>query len=353
MPECRPESHASRQVTEGPRRGRRQEVFFSSLRWARSRPLFLLVISLGLLLCCPLDLSFWLYAHQEEEQAPIIRSRVDVVQVLCTVRDRQGRYVADLTRKDFEVYENGVKQSIDFFHYETGEDAQALTIVLLVDTSGSVKDKLRFEQEAATEFLKESLRENKDLAAVVQFDSEINLVQDFTHDYWRLEDAILDIRAGGATKLYDAIWLAVRELLQSEVGRKVLVILSDGADTQSQVDEKEAVRAAQEEDVIIYGIGVRSRTFRSNFGKLKKFAKATGGLFFNSKVNRQELRRAFSRINKEIKNQYSIGYVSKDRRRDGAFRKIELRVKRSGLKMNHRKGYYASEGSAEPSGSAL
>lgn len=280
-------------------------------------------------------------AAAQQKTIPVIRATVEVVNIICTVRDRNGAYVSDLKRDEFETYENGIRQDIQFFNYEFGENAQSLTIVLLIDTSGSVKDKLQFEQTAAIEFLRGTLRENKDMAAAIQFDSEINLVQDFTHDFSRLERAILEIRAGGSTKLYDAIWLAVRELLRNETGRKVLVVLSDGADTQSQVKEEEAIRAAQEEDTIIYGIGVRGGMYAADFGKLRKFAQATGGLFFNSKVDIRELREAFKKINQEIKNQYSIGYVSKDQRRDGAFRPIEVRVKRSGLKVTHRKGYYA------------
>ncbi len=287
------------------------------------------------------------YAQQKQHPMPNIRATVDVVNILCTVRNRSGKYLSDLKRKDFDVYEDGVPQQIEFFGYETGDQARPLTVVLLIDTSGSVKDKLRFEQEAATEFLRETLRKQKDLAAVVQFDSDINLVQDFTHDLSRLNDAILEIQAGGATKLYDAIWLSVEELLHSEIGRKVLVILSDGADTHSRVKEEEAIRVAQEEDVIIYGIGVRGRS--SRFGKLKKFARATGGVFFNSKADLKELRAAFTRINQEIKNQYSIGYVSTNQKRDGTFRKIELRVRQRGLKVTHRKGYHAPVGTSEKS----
>ena len=296
------------------------------------------ILPWALLLCC---VSTFVCLSFAQHPAPVIRATVDVVNVLCTVRDRSGQYVSTLKREDFKVYEDGVQQQIDFFVYETGEQAQPLTVVLLMDTSGSVKQKLQFEQEAATEFLRETLRKQKDLAAVVQFDSEINLVQDFTSDLSRLNEAIMEIRAGGATKLYDAIWLAVGQLLRDEIGRKVLVILSDGADTQSQVSEKEAIRVAQDEDVIIYGIGVRTARFGAKFGKLKKFAKATGGMFFNSKARLKELRTAFARINQEIKNQYSIGYVSSNQKRDGKLRKIELRLKGRGLKVTHRKGYYS------------
>ncbi len=281
-------------------------------------------------------------ARGQDSDQPIIRAEVEVVNILATVRDRRGNYVSDLKREDFDIYEDGVLQRLEYFSYESGDDAQPLTIVLLIDTSGSVKDKLRFEQMAATEFLSKTLRENKDMAAVIQFDSEINLIQDFTYDFDVLNKAILDIRAGGATKLYDAIFLAVEELLAREVGRKVLVILSDGADTQSIVREQESIRAAQREDALIYGIGVRSRA-GADFDKLRKFATATGGLFFKSKADLGRLREVFDQINQEIKNQFSLGYVSSNPRRNGEFRQIEVRVKRRGLKVTHRKGYYASE----------
>ncbi len=278
-----------------------------------------------------------------QDDVPVIRADVEVVNILATVRDRKGRYVADLSRQDFDVYEDGVKQNIEYFNYESGEQAQPLTIVMLIDTSGSVKDKLRFEQQAASEFLQATLRENVDLAAVIQFDSEVNLVQDFTYDFKTLENAILDIRAGGATMLYDAVFLAVEDLLSGEVGRKVIVILSDGADTQSVITSDQAIRVAQNEDVLIYGIGVRSPGFDSNFDKIREFANSTGGLFFKSKASLQRLREVFAQINQEIKNQYSLGYIPTNPTRDGSFRRISVKVKRSGLKVTHRKGYYAGE----------
>jgi Ca-activated chloride channel family protein len=282
----------------------------------------------------------------QDEDIPVIRAEVEVVNILATVRNKKGQYVDNLTKNDFVVYEDGVKQNVEFFNFEAGADAQPLTIVLLIDTSGSVKDKLRFEQRAASEFLNETLRKDKDMAAVVQFDSEINLIQDFTYDFDVLAESILDMRAGGATKLYDAIFLAVEDLLVNEVGRKVLVVLSDGADTQSLVSDREAIKAAQSHDVVIFGIGVRSRDFGADFGKLNKFAESTGGVFFKSKADLGRLREAFARINQEIKNQYSIGYVSSNLKKENTFRKIAVKVKKSGLKVIHRKGYYASEPSS-------
>ncbi len=282
---------------------------------------------------------FPLFAQQTKP--PIIRAQVDVVNVLCTVRDRSGRYVDDLTKDDFRVIEDGVEQKIQFFHHEEGEDAQPLTIVLLIDTSGSVKMKLGFEQQAALEFLRQTLRKNKDMAAVVQFDSEISLVQDFTYDYSALKRAIDNIRAGGATKLYDAIWLGANDLLKNEVGRRVEIVLSDGADLASQTPEEDAIHAAQDQDVVIYAIGVEGEGFSADFGTLKRFARDTGGVFFNSKADLDKLREVFAKINQEIKNQYSLVYQSTNKRRDGAFRNLKVEVRRRGLKVTHRKGYYA------------
>jgi len=276
----------------------------------------------------------------QEQERPVFRTEVEVVNIICTVR-KNNRYLTDLTKEDFEVYEDDVKQEIEYFAFESGDEAQPLNIVLLVDTSGSVKDKLTFEQLAADAFLEETLRPKKDLAAVVQFDSEINLVQDFTYDLRTLSSSIESINAGGATKLYDAIFVSVDDLLRHEVGRKLLVILSDGADTQSLMKSDDAIRISQEHDVMIFGIGVQGGRSRSDFGTLKKFAERTGGLFFNSKVSLEELRRAFSAINQAIKNQYSLGYISNNK--DGEeFREIDVKVKGRGLKVSHRRGYYAS-----------
>jgi len=277
---------------------------------------------------------------QGDESAPGFRTSVDVVNVAVTAQ-RGSQFVTDLTRDDFEVYEDGVRQEIQYFALEQGDDAQPLSMVLLIDTSGSVKEKLLLEQQAAEIFLEETLRPQKDLAAVIQFDSDINLVQDFTNTIPLLVNSIGSIRAGGATKLYDAIWLSATDMLSQQIGRRLIVVLSDGDDTQSALTDDEAIQAAQRADVVIFGIGVK--TGPSNFGKLKEFARETGGAFFDSKARLDELRSAFARINRSIKSQYSIGYVSNNPARDGQFREIEVKAKKSGLKLNYRKGYYAPD----------
>ena len=280
-----------------------------------------------------------------QDQPAMFSSRVDVVNVIVTAR-KGSFYIDNLTKEDFEIYDEGERQEIEFFSRESGEDAQPLNIVLLIDTSGSVRDKLRFEQEAAEVFFQKTLRKNADLGAVVQFDSEINLVQDFTNSIDTLEDALRYIRPGGATKLYDAVWLAVNDLLRHEVGRRVLVVLSDGGDNDSVTKDKEAIKAAQDHDVVIFGIGVKSGRGRSDFGKLNQFSRDTGGMFFDSKANLNTLNSAFREIREAILTQYSIGYIPSEESRQGEFREIEIKVpgdKGRGLKLSHRKGYYSSQ----------
>jgi len=282
-----------------------------------------------------------LRSQQQKDQRPVIRARVDVVNVLCTVRDNggKGKYIEDLRKEDFEVYEDDVRQNIQYFNHGMGEEADPLSIALLIDTSGSVKSKLTFEQKAAVEFLKSTLRKEKDLAAVLQFHEEVQLLQDFTYDPELLRSAILETRAGGGTKLYDAVYVASEDLLKNEVGRRVMVVLSDGDDTLSELDKKDAIKAAQEHDAVIFGLGIRSAD--TNYGALKSFAQETGGLFVDSEIDLDRLREAFAKINGEIKNQYSIGYVSPNKARDGAFRELKIKLKKRGLKVKHRKGYYA------------
>lgn len=267
-----------------------------------------------------------------------------MVTVPCTV-EKHGEFVSGLRAEDFELYDEGRRRSIDYFIYEGGEEARPLTLALLMDTSGSLKGNLAFEQDSAVAFLEAVLRPNMDMAAVIQFDSEIALVQDFTFDLDLLEQAVRQVRAGGATKLYDAVWVAVEDLLQHEVGRRVIVVLSDGDDTASQVKADEAIRKAQEFDVQIFGIGVRTPGFASNFGRLSEFAKETGGLFFNSKNRPEDLERAFAKIHAALRHQYTLGFTSAPQAGDeGGFHELEVKVKRRGLKVRCREGYYAQGG---------
>lgn len=275
-----------------------------------------------------------------QEPAPTIRAEVALVNVVFNAFDGKGRPVAGLKASDFQIFENRTPQKIEYFS-DGGKGSEVpLTIALLIDTSGSVRDKLAFEKTTAAEFFKEILRPNRDLALIIQFDSGVNLVHDFTQRQEDLLEALETLRAGNSTSLYDAVYLAA-EKLRREVGRKVMVVITDGEDTSSKVRKEEAIEAAQRGDVLIYGIGVRSDRFGSNFGVLKKFAEETGGAFFSPRARLSEIQEAFRAIGEQIQGQYSLGYISTNTRRDGTFRAIDLRCKVRGVRIRTRKGYYA------------
>jgi VWFA-related protein len=271
-----------------------------------------------------------------------IRAEVALVNVVFSVVDRNNRSVPGLRAEDFMVFEDKQPQTIEYFSDLSKGSDVPLTIALLIDTSGSVKNKLEYEKETASEFFKTVLRKGKDLALIIQFDSEVNLVQDFTDDTGRLMDALDTLVAGNSTSLYDAIYLAVEEKLKGETGRKIVVAITDGEDTSSKLRKEDAVESAQKNDVLIYGIGIRS-DMGTNFGVLKKFAEETGGTFFSPRARLPEIQAAFRAIGEDIKGQYSLAYRSTNPKRDGSFRTIDIRSKVSGVKVRARKGYYATK----------
>jgi VWFA-related protein len=274
----------------------------------------------------------------DQQPQTTIRAEVALVNVVFTAMDRKGRTVTGLKADDFEVFDNKQPKKIEFFS-ELGKGSDVpLTIALLIDTSGSVKNMLGYEKTTAAEFFKEILRPKKDLALIIQFDSEVNLVQDFTQSYDALLDGLDSLVAGNSTSLYDAVFLAADEKLKYEAGRKVMVIVSDGDDTSSKVKKEEALEAAQKNDVLIYGIGVQSMD--SDFKALKKFAEETGGAFFSPRAGFAEIQTAFRSIGEDIQGQYSLAYGLNDRK-DGSFHTIDLRCKLSGVRIRARKGYYA------------
>jgi VWFA-related protein len=276
-----------------------------------------------------------------QDSQATIRAEVALVNVVFTAVDRNGRPAQGLTADDFEVFENREPQKIEYFSSLGKESDVPLTIALLIDTSGSVKNKLEFEKATAAEFFKEILRPNKDLALVIQFDSEVNLVQDFTQKQSDLLNALDSLKAGNSTALYDAVFLAADEKLKGEVGRKVMVVITDGEDTSSKLRKEEAIEAAQKSDVLIYGIGVRSADFGSDFGVLKKFAQETGGAFFSPRAKFTEIQEAFRAIGVEIQGQYSLAYNPTNKKKDGSFRALDLRCKKRDIRVRTRRGYYA------------
>jgi Ca-activated chloride channel family protein len=230
-----------------------------------------------------------------------IRSEVALVSVVLTATNSRGQLLSGLNVDDFVVYDNKQPQKIEYFG-EIGENREVpLTIALLIDTSRSVKDKLEYEKQIVADFFKQILRRKKDLALIMQFDSDVNLVQDFTHDSDALSKALDTLEAGKSTSLYDAVYFTAENKLKYETGRKVMVIVSDGDDNSSLVKREAAIDAAQKNDVLIYGIGVQ--TPDSSFKALKKFAKETGGAFFSPRAKHGEIQAAFRSIQAYIRGQ--------------------------------------------------
>jgi Ca-activated chloride channel family protein len=275
-----------------------------------------------------------------QEPQATIKTKVELVNVIFTATDRNGKTVSGMKAEDFQIFEDRKPQTIDYFNDWTKGSEIPLTIALLIDTSRSVKAKLDYEKQAAAEFFRNVLRKDRDLALIIQFDADVNLVQDFTQDPDRLTSALGKLEAGTSTALYDAVYLAVNEKLKDEPGRKVILIITDGSDTSSKIREKEAIEVAQRNDVLIYGIGVRDE-FGESFGTLRKFADETGGGFFSPAAKLAELRDSFRAIGEDLQGQYSLAYRSTNEKRDGSFRSIDLRCKVPGVRIRARKGYYA------------
>ena len=260
-------------------------------------------------------------------QEQTIRAEVALVNLFFAAVDAKNRFVPNLKAEDFLVFEERQPQKIDYFSDLSKENDVPLTMALLIDTSGSVKDKLEYEKRTAEEFFRSVLRKGKDLACIIQFDSEVNLVQDFTDDIRKLVSALDTLEAGNSTALYDAVYLAVDEKLKGETGRKAIVVITDGEDTSSKIRKNEAIETAQ-----------------TDFGVLRKFAEETGGSFFSPRAKLAEIQAAFRSINEDLQGQYSLAYVSTNKRRDGAFRTVEIRCKATGVRVRTRKGYYAPKG---------
>jgi Ca-activated chloride channel family protein len=283
-----------------------------------------------------------------QETPATIRAEVALVNVIFSALDRNDQFVRGLKADDFLVLEDQQPQKIEYFSDLNEASEVPLTIALLIDTSGSVKNKLSFEVDTAAEFFTHVLREKKDVGLIVQFDSEVNLVQDFTDDCELLIRALHTLQPGTSTSMYDAVYAAVDEKLKYQGGRKVIVIITDGDDTSSKVDKDEAVAMAQRNDVLIYGIGIKG-SLGANFGVLRAFAEQTGGTFFSPRVNAAEIRAAFRSIGQDLRGRYSLAYSSRNKTKDGHFRAIQIRAKPTGLRIRARKGYYAPmEGEAAP-----
>ena len=270
---------------------------------------------------------------------------VDLVNVLFTVTDGNGRLVTNLNKESFLVDEDGKKQQITYFSKEV---TLPLTLAILIDTSPSVEPILGVEKETAMEFLQTVLRK-EDLALVMNFDRSVSLLQDFTSDTRRLNKAIQSVSIGSGTSVHDAVFLACDEKLKQETGRKAIILISDGGDTTSKLKIKDGIESAQRADVIIYAISNRIGGFflggyggyGGDDGTLKKYAEATGGkAFFPSKP--QDFKKAFDAIQDELRSQYSLAYSSSNPAKDGSYRVLRISLpNQKNLKIRAKKGYYA------------
>jgi Ca-activated chloride channel family protein len=268
---------------------------------------------------------------------------VSRVNMLFTVSDKKGRFITDLTKDDFDVFESKKSQSIIEF---SAESDLPLRLAILIDTSNSIRERFRFQQEAAIAFIDGTVRPRQDKALVVSFDTAAELVTDLTDEVPALEKAIQGLRPGGGTSMYDAIFFACRDKLMQDQPlykfRRAMVILSDGEDNQSRYTRDQALEMAQKADVTIYTISTNITRIETDGDKvLRYFAAETGGqVFFPFKAT--DLNQSFENIANELRHQYNIFYRPEPLRTDGLYHPVDIRVKgHRDMVVRARKGYYA------------
>jgi len=282
-------------------------------------------------------------ASQDDESVSTIRRTVNEVNVVFTVTDKHGHYVKDLKRDDFRIIDDAKPaEEIRSFRAETDLPLQ---VGLLIDASNSVRDRFKFEQEAAVEFLNQTIRRKYDQAFVVGFDVTPEVTQDFTDDTEALSVGVRALRPGGGTALYDALYFACRDkLLKSQHSgpvRKAIILLSDGDDNQSHVTREESIEMAQRADVIVYTISTNLTGSGSHGDKiLQRIADATGGRSYVP-FQLTEVANAFAAIQEELRSQYAISYKPAEFRPDGRYRTIQIIAQEKSLHVRSRHGYYA------------
>lgn len=281
---------------------------------------------------------------QEPKRTPApftLEVDVDVVSVTAVVYDKAGRFVRGLGTGDVELTEDGVRQDVSYFREASNKDGERipLSVVLVLDASGSMANNMHFLQEAALSFMYKL--EEVDTALVVQFNDSIKGSAEFTGDVPRLEQFVEALQAWGGTSLYDAIHYGLNRI-KDQPGRKAVIVFSDGADTTSSMTEDEVIDYARSVEATVYCIGIRGESgllSRSPRGFLRKVAQETGGAyFFPEKVG--ELIKVFNNISEELHNHYALAYTPK-RPADGTWRAIQLKVRRPELQVRVRKGYFS------------
>ena len=278
-----------------------------------------------------------------EESSRPISVDVERVNLLFAVTDKKGRFITDLVKEDFAVFEHKKDQQIMEF---TAESDLPLRLAILIDTSNSVRDRFKFQQEAALEFIRNVLRPKQDKATIIGFDTSAELIADLTNDIDKLEKGIKSLRPGGGTALFDAVFFAARDKLMQDAPmhkfRRAMVIVGDGDDNQSRYSRDQALEMAQKADAVIYTISTNITRQESEGDKILKYlALETGGLsFFPFKVT--DLTQSFENISNELRHQYSLLYKPDPFQRDGLFHPVELKLKsRKSLIVRVRRGYFA------------
>jgi Ca-activated chloride channel family protein len=281
---------------------------------------------------------------------PTFEVGIEVINLNVSVTDPRNRYVTDLIEKDFAVFEDGVKQELTLFSHEN----LPISLVLMVDCSASMDEKLRVAQDAAVGFVKTLTAQ--DLAQVVQFNDRRTVLQDFTSDHRLLEEAIRHTEASGPTALHNALYVSLKELDKQKSGRELrrraIVLLSDGEDTASLVTDDQVMELARKTEIAIYSISLRPGhsqdrnrlAFSQAEHLLTSLSQETGGqVHFPNSLS--ELDSVYARVAEELRTQYTLGYVSSNKRRDGKWRRIVVRIpERDDLQIRHKIGYYAPRG---------
>src|SRR5579863_6761238 len=305
----------------------------------------------------------------EDSQKPTetLKVNVNVVQLFFNVKDKHGALIPNLTKADFDIAEDGKPQSIKYF---TAESNLPLTIGMMIDSSGSQRNVIDMEKEVGGAFLRQILTD-KDEAFVISFDITVDLLQDFTRDNHRLQAALnkakvnVDYTSGGipgmgggpvpqggnspGTLLYDAVYLSAHDMLSKEVGRKAMILLTDGQDEGSRLKIQDAIEASQKADAIVYVLLCADRGFYGGMGvgysgesDMHRLTEQSGGRVINVGNKFDKLRDAFDQIANELRSQYNIGYTSTNTKLDGAYRKLEIKNKQN-YKIQARAGYYAGK----------
>ncbi len=276
----------------------------------------------------------------------VFRAAVEMVSLSVTVLNQQNHYLTDLDSGDFSIYEDGAKQEVSYFNRTT----LPVALSLLIDTSASMEQRLGITQEAAVGFARK-LRP-QDLAQVVDFDTRVEVLQDFTADTGALEKAIRSTTAGGSTSMHNALYISLKELAKikaksdDDVRRRAVVLLSDGEDTSSLVSFEEVLDLAKRSATTIYSIGLQSREtgfskgFREAEFVLRQLAQETGGrAFFPQRA--EDLAGIYGVIADELASQYTLGYASTNPKRDGGWRRLNVQVNRQGTTARTKRGYFA------------